>query len=121
MKTWHSKVGLHNTLRFYVYVKFIQCHFLWYFFIISGGNCNTILVANIWGEAAQIEETISTLRFAIRMMCITVEPAINEFFDPVLLVKKLSKEIKHLKHELAMHDTLVRILNKILKPGSHPP
>ncbi|XP_071791906.1 kinesin-like protein KIF9 isoform X2 [Asterias amurensis] len=71
-----------------------------------GGNCNTILVANIWGESAQIEETISTLRFAIRMMCITVEPAVNEFFDPVLLVKKLTKEIKHLKHELNMHDTL---------------
>ncbi|KAM3838009.1 kinesin-like protein KIF9, partial [Diretmus argenteus] len=25
-----------------------------------GGNCNTVLVANIYGEAAQIEETVST-------------------------------------------------------------
>lgn len=24
-----------------------------------GGNCNTLLVANIWGESAQIEETVS--------------------------------------------------------------
>ncbi|XP_022112111.1 kinesin-like protein KIF9 isoform X2 [Acanthaster planci] len=71
-----------------------------------GGNCNTKLIANIWGEAAQIEETISTLRFAIRMRGINIEPAVNEFFDPVVLVKKLTKEIEHLKHELAMHDTL---------------
>ncbi|XP_074641971.1 kinesin-like protein KIF9 [Tubulanus polymorphus] len=71
-----------------------------------GGNCRTILVANIWGEAAQIEETISTLRFATRMMCVGSEPAVNENIDPVIMVKKLEKEIYALKHELAMHDTL---------------
>ena len=26
-----------------------------------GGGCNTLLIANIWGEAAQIEETVSVL------------------------------------------------------------
>ena len=66
------------------------------------------MIANVWGEAKQIEETISTLRFATRMMCIAIDPAVNEFYDPALLVKKLEKEIKHLKHELTMHDTLVR-------------
>ncbi|XP_072047757.1 kinesin-like protein KIF9 [Amphiura filiformis] len=71
-----------------------------------GGNCNTVMIANIWGEAQQIEETISTLRFATRMMCISIEAAVNEFYDPVLVVKKLEKEIIHLKQELAMHDTL---------------
>lgn len=24
-----------------------------------GGNCNTLLVANVWGEEAQLEETVS--------------------------------------------------------------
>ena len=24
-----------------------------------GGNCNTVMVANIWGEAGQLEETVS--------------------------------------------------------------
>ena len=24
-----------------------------------GGNCNTVLIANVWGEAPQIEETVS--------------------------------------------------------------
>ena len=26
-----------------------------------GGNCNTLVVANVWGEAAQIEETVSPI------------------------------------------------------------
>ncbi|XP_048779143.1 kinesin-like protein KIF9 isoform X1 [Ostrea edulis] len=71
-----------------------------------GGNCNTLLVANVWGEEAQLEETVSTLRFATRMMCVASEPARNELYDPVVLVKKLEREIQHLKNELAMHDTL---------------
>lgn len=24
-----------------------------------GGNCNTVLIANIWGESSQLEETVS--------------------------------------------------------------
>lgn len=71
-----------------------------------GGRSNTLLVANIWGEVSQIEETVSTLRFATRMMCVSSEPTVNEVYDPAVLVKKLQKEILHLKNELAMHDTL---------------
>lgn len=52
---------------------------------------------------------MSTLRFATRMMCVASEPAVNELYDPVVLVKKLEREIQHLKNELAMHDTLVII------------
>uniref|UniRef100_A0A671XH62 Kinesin-like protein n=1 Tax=Sparus aurata TaxID=8175 RepID=A0A671XH62_SPAAU len=49
-----------------------------------GGNCNTVLVANICGEAAQIEETLSTLRFAGRMKCVRTDPVVNEHTDPAL-------------------------------------
>uniref|UniRef100_A0A8C3HPD3 Kinesin-like protein n=1 Tax=Chrysemys picta bellii TaxID=8478 RepID=A0A8C3HPD3_CHRPI len=72
-----------------------------------GGNCNTVLVANIYGEAVQIEETLSSLRFATRMKWVTTEPAINEKYDPERMVKNLEKEIVLLKQELAMHDSLV--------------
>uniref|UniRef100_A0A8C7PYT5 Kinesin-like protein n=1 Tax=Oncorhynchus mykiss TaxID=8022 RepID=A0A8C7PYT5_ONCMY len=48
-----------------------------------GGNCNTVLVANIYGEASQIEETLSTLRFASRMKCVQMDPVVNEHTDPV--------------------------------------
>ncbi|XP_043543904.1 kinesin-like protein KIF9 isoform X2 [Chiloscyllium plagiosum] len=71
-----------------------------------GGTCNTILVANIYGEAAQIEETLSTLRFSSRLMCIPAEPAPNVFSDPKKLVQNLQKEIQLLQDELAMHNIL---------------
>ena len=40
---------------------------------------------------------VSTLRFALRIMCVSVEPTINEHFDPWLLVRELDTEIKRLK------------------------
>ncbi|KAJ3227570.1 Kinesin-like protein kif9 [Clydaea vesicula] len=71
-----------------------------------GGNCNTLLIANIWGEKEHIEETISTLRFATRMMCVSTTPQLNVQYDPLALIKKYEREIKELKQELSMHDTL---------------
>lgn len=32
-----------------------------------GGNCRTVLVANVWPEQAHLDESVSTLRFAARM------------------------------------------------------
>ncbi|ORZ38760.1 P-loop containing nucleoside triphosphate hydrolase protein [Catenaria anguillulae PL171] len=49
----------------------------------QSGNCNTLMIANIWGEAAHLEETISTLRFATRMMCVTNDPVVNVQYDPL--------------------------------------
>ncbi|XP_050747249.1 kinesin-like protein KIF9 [Gymnogyps californianus] len=72
-----------------------------------GGNCNTVLVANICGEAVHVEETLSSLRFATRMKWITTEPVLNETYDREGTVKALEKEIILLKQELAMHDSLV--------------
>ncbi|KAI8917458.1 armadillo-type protein [Entophlyctis helioformis] len=71
-----------------------------------GGNCNTLMISNIWGEREHIEETISTLRFATRMMCVSTNPEINVQYDPIALIKKYEKEVKELKQELSMHDTL---------------
>uniref|UniRef100_A0A663FCK2 Kinesin-like protein n=1 Tax=Aquila chrysaetos chrysaetos TaxID=223781 RepID=A0A663FCK2_AQUCH len=50
-----------------------------------GGNCNTVLVANICGEAVHVEETLSSLRFATRMKWITTEPVLNETYDREVL------------------------------------
>lgn len=71
-----------------------------------GGNCKTVMIANCWPEQSHIEETISTLKFATRMMRVSNDPIINEQQDPALLIKKYQKEIKELKQELMMHDTL---------------
>jgi kinesin family protein 6/9 len=64
------------------------------------------MIANIWGQKEHIEETISTLRFSTRMMCVAVNPEVNVHYDPMALIKKYEKEIKELKQELSMHDTL---------------
>lgn len=67
-----------------------------------GGNCRTVLIANIWGEARHIEETISTLRFASRMMRVKSTASTNIFSDPVQLLKKYENQIKELKAELML-------------------
>ncbi|NXJ04578.1 KIF9 protein, partial [Odontophorus gujanensis] len=78
-----------------------------------GGKCNTVLVANICGEALHVEETLSSLRFATRMKWIRAEPVINVIHDSEGTVKTLEKEIRLLKQELAMHDSLA---NRSLVP-----
>jgi len=71
-----------------------------------GGNCKTTMIANVWPEAKMLEETASTLRFATRMMKVANEASVNVHLDPQLLIRKYERQIKDLKQELAMHDTL---------------
>lgn len=71
-----------------------------------GGNCKTVVVANVQCTKAHLEETISTLKFATRMMKVKNEAIVNATIDPTLQIKRLEKEIRDLKQELAMHDTL---------------
>jgi kinesin family protein 6/9 len=71
-----------------------------------GGNCMTVMVANVHVVRDHIEETISTLKFSTRMMKVTNEATVNVMMDPSLAIKRYEKEIRDLKQELAMHDTL---------------
>eukprot|EP00854_Cymbomonas_tetramitiformis_P012243 gene12243-14456_t len=70
-----------------------------------GGNCKTIMIANIWGESAQLEETLSTCKFAQRMTRVANDATVNFRQDAEMLVKKYEREIRELKQELAMHDS----------------
>ncbi|EFJ50296.1 Kif9 type kinesin [Volvox carteri f. nagariensis] len=71
-----------------------------------GGNCKTVMVANVWGEPSHTEETLSTLRFASRVRTLTTDLAVNESNDPGLLLRRYERQIRELKQELAMRDTL---------------
>jgi kinesin family protein 6/9 len=89
-----------------------------------GGNCKTTMIANIWLEAQHADETISTLRFATRMMRVSNEAVLNVEYDPAVrscgsrrrpeawltheqvLCKKYEREIAELKKELVMRDAL---------------
>ncbi|RLN55887.1 hypothetical protein BBJ29_003898 [Phytophthora kernoviae] len=72
-----------------------------------GGNSNTLMFACIWGEGRHLEETISTLKLAQRMMRVQNEVATIVEIDPALLLRKYERQIRELKHELVMHDALV--------------
>ncbi|VFV17254.1 kinesin family member 9 isoform 1 [Lynx pardinus] len=88
------------------HIPFRQCKLTHALKDSLGGNCNMVLLTNIYGEAAQLEETLSSLRFASRMKLVTTEPAINEKYDAERMVKNLEKELALLKQELAIHDSI---------------
>lgn len=71
-----------------------------------GGNCRTVMIATVWPEEPYLFETLSTLNFAKRMNNVVNELAVNIQLDTTALLKKYRKEIKELKQELAMHNTL---------------
>eukprot|EP00599_Poterioochromonas_sp_BG-1_P005647 CAMPEP_0173144316 /NCGR_PEP_ID=MMETSP1105-20130129/7156_1 /TAXON_ID=2985 /ORGANISM="Ochromonas sp., Strain BG-1" /LENGTH=870 /DNA_ID=CAMNT_0014057965 /DNA_START=70 /DNA_END=2682 /DNA_ORIENTATION=- len=81
-----------------------------------GANCNTLMIACIWGESSHLEETISTLRLASRMMKVQNESVSIESVDPTILLKKQENIIKALKQELLMHDALVERTGMIYEP-----
>ena len=84
-----------------------------------GGMCRTVLVACLWPDAAQLDQTSATLRFAARMGRIACAPVANkrradhrERARYGLLLGKLRAEVDALRSELAVRD-LIR--------GSPPP
>jgi len=81
-----------------------------------GGNCKTLLIANIWCEQAHLEETVSTLKFATRVMRVSNEATINIQISNDALIKKYETQVKELKQELAMHDQLKGITQVTYDP-----
>uniref|UniRef100_A0A8C3MSV1 Kinesin-like protein n=1 Tax=Geospiza parvula TaxID=87175 RepID=A0A8C3MSV1_GEOPR len=66
-----------------------------------GGNCMTTMIAMLAMDKRNIDESISTCRFAQRVALIKNEAVLNEEIDP-RLVRTLKKEIQDLKDELAL-------------------
>ncbi|XP_070698913.1 kinesin-like protein KIF6 [Pempheris klunzingeri] len=67
-----------------------------------GGNCMTTMIATIAVDKRNLDESISTCRFAQRVALIKNEAILNEELDPALLIARLKREILSLKEELAM-------------------
>ncbi|XP_060045728.1 kinesin-like protein KIF6 [Erinaceus europaeus] len=67
-----------------------------------GGNCMTTMIATLSLEKRNIDESISTCRFAQRVALIKNEAVLNEEVDPRLEIARLQKEIQELKDELAI-------------------
>nr|CCA17585.1 kinesinlike protein putative [Albugo laibachii Nc14] len=71
-----------------------------------GGNSNTLMFACIWGESRHLEETISTLKLAQRMMHVQNQAAAIVETDTKTLLRRYEKQIDDLKQELRLHDAL---------------
>ncbi|XP_069578414.1 kinesin-like protein KIF6 [Brachyistius frenatus] len=67
-----------------------------------GGNCMTTMIATMAIDKRNLDESISTCRFAQRVALIKNEPILNEELDPALLIARLKREVLSLKEELAM-------------------
>ncbi|KAK3563225.1 hypothetical protein QTP86_018278 [Hemibagrus guttatus] len=67
-----------------------------------GGNCMTTMIAMVSVEKRNVDESISTCRFAQRVAMIKNEALLNEELDPSLMISRLKKEIQCLKEELAL-------------------
>lgn len=80
-----------------------------------GGHCRTRMIATIWPEADHIDESISTLRFATRMMRVKTTPIRDvsggggmSDAERDRLVALYEAEIAALRTELALHDALIQ-------------
>ncbi|KAA6397719.1 MAG: putative Kinesin-II 95 kDa subunit [Streblomastix strix] len=71
-----------------------------------GGNCKTIMIANIQAEQLFLDETLSTCRFAQRIAKVSNDATICLREDTGAQLKRLEKEVADLREELAMHDAL---------------
>ncbi|XP_047249007.1 kinesin-like protein KIF6 isoform X3 [Girardinichthys multiradiatus] len=67
-----------------------------------GGNCMTTMIATIAVDKRNLDESISTCRFAQRVALIKNEAVLNEELDPALFIARLKREIMSLREELAM-------------------
>jgi kinesin family protein 6/9 len=64
-----------------------------------GGNCRTACIANIWPEAVNNRETISTFQFANDLGKVRNDAKVNTLEPPELRIEKLEAELKMLEAE----------------------
>lgn len=56
-----------------------------------GGNCMTVMIATLSVERTNLEETLSTARFANRCQKLVNEITVNEQMDLTSIVKRLQE------------------------------
>ncbi|RHY34317.1 hypothetical protein DYB32_001294 [Aphanomyces invadans] len=83
-----------------------------------GGNCRTLLIACVWPDESQNDQTLATLKFATRMMRVKTSAIVNVTQEQHQQAKKYLDEIKQLKVELALHDSLAGRSHVVYDPVS---
>ena len=65
-----------------------------------GGNCQTVMIATVSPEAAQVSESISTCQFAQRVALVRNKAEINEELEPAVIIRRLRSEVGRLREEV---------------------
>lgn len=71
-----------------------------------GGNCKTVLIATMNTDGDQLEETVSSAKFARRCSKLIAEVTVNEQLDINIMLQKLQKENEFLKKELESRQSI---------------
>eukprot|EP00474_Spongospora_subterranea_P001867 CRZ02325.1 hypothetical protein [Spongospora subterranea] len=69
-----------------------------------GGNCKTVMIANINADDSHVIESISTCRFAQRVAMISNSATINEELDPSLIIQRLKHRVEELEARLSVYE-----------------
>ena len=67
-----------------------------------GGNCKTSMIATISLDGRYLDETISTCRFSQRVALVPTNAMVNEETDPMIVIRRLKREIRLLEEEVAV-------------------
>lgn len=79
-----------------------------------GGNCRTVMVANLSVDLRDEEETVSTARFAARCQKLVNIVFKNETLDSELCLKKLQRENMLLRETVTKQDEIIRQQNDLI-------
>ncbi|KAG2496239.1 hypothetical protein HYH03_005837 [Edaphochlamys debaryana] len=67
-----------------------------------GGNCRTVMIATVTSAGDQMDESISTCRFAQRVAMVRNTVMLNEELDPSLIIRRLKQEVRELREEVRL-------------------
>jgi kinesin family member 6/9 len=73
-----------------------------------GGNCKTVMIANMSPDIENEEETLSTARFAQRCAKLVNEMRVNEVMDVNNMLQKLSSENQQLKMTVQKQEDIIK-------------
>ena len=82
-----------------------------------GGNCKTVLIATMNTGFDQLEETISSAKFARRCSKLVANVTANEQVDINLMLQKLQAENDNLKKQLATKSEIITSENLSITPS----
>ena len=73
-----------------------------------GGNCRTVMIANLSTDISNEEETISTSRFALRCQKLVNQLYRNEHLDMDIAMQKLQNENTKLRSTVQRQDDIIK-------------